>query len=201
MAIDDAIKELPRIKRDDLLAIKAVLDQLPKEWPNVGKAEKIKVYAMLEASLWPDSPEDDAESTNLPKEQKWRKNIENMETSKEGIIEQAQAHTPYAIDELQEIALDATELKDALRKLHELDDVSSRTEAEVAITGLHEVATRSMTAARQLGLQAVEQGLISQARLAKLLNVSQMTVSRWTRDGLDNRPHVDVRNLSPRKKD
>lgn len=59
----------------------------------------------------------------------------------------------------------------------------TRTEVELTIKGLREAITRGNSVAWQLGLHAVEKGLISQVRLAELLDSSSATVSRRYRKG------------------
>lgn len=117
----------------------------------------------------------------------------SMEVDTQHIIEQAQAEQarqpeavahlePDTLDELATIALEANQLSDTVAKLRELDLPVTSPEAEVAIAGLHAIAQRSNKTAWQLGLHAVEQGLISQTRLAELLDSSSATVSRRYRE-------------------
>jgi hypothetical protein len=137
-------------------------------------------------------------------------NTETMGVNAQQIIEQALAAgqqltetsnhpAPDAGAELETVVADATHLHDVLSELRERDMPLSAAEAEFAIGGLQELATRGLITARQLGLHAVERGLLSQNKLAGLLGVSQMTVSRWYREGLDETPHVDRRSLSTRQ--
>jgi hypothetical protein len=113
-----------------------------------------------------------------------------MRVNAQTVIEQATAaqqvqpetpihSAPDTPPTLAAIAAEAVHLHGVLSELRERDIPLTTAEAELAITGLHDIATRSRNTARQLGLHAVERGLISQNKLAQLLGVNQVTVSRW----------------------
>lgn len=105
-------------------------------------------------------------------------------------VEASQPHftvhrPPDTLGTAETIELQAHRLTELLAQLRERQLPVTATEADVAITALHEIAAKSERTARQLGLHAVSQELISQNRLAKLLGVTQATVSRWFHRGLD----------------
>jgi hypothetical protein len=142
-----------------------------------------------------------AQTQRLQSGDKSVKTKNSMELDPQAIIEQAQAEAqqppvpaapappphpaPDTVNELEAIADEAAQLKDVLTKLRERDIPLTPTEAELAVTGLHEIATRSTRTARQLGLHATEHGLLSQLKVAQLLRVSSATVNRWFHRGLD----------------
>ncbi len=118
-----------------------------------------------------------------------------MEGSTQRVIREAQAaaqqaeHSAHPQPDteaaLTAITAEAAELQDMRGKLQEQDLPLTTAEVERTIAGLGDIATRSFMAARQLGLHAIEQRLMSQARLAELLGVSTMTVSRWYNETTD----------------
>jgi hypothetical protein len=100
---------------------------------------------------------------------------------------EAPAHPePDTAGELKLVASKAAHLQDVIADIQERGRPLTAAEAEIAIAGLHEIAVRSSRTARQLGLHAVQRGLISQTKLGELLGISKMTVSRWYRHGLDD---------------
>jgi hypothetical protein len=111
------------------------------------------------------------------------------------IIEQAQAEppppqaiehpAPETVDELRTVADKAFRVELVIAELRGRGLPLTKTEAEVAITGLHDIAKRSSRTAWQLGLHAVERGLMSQVELGKLLDTSHATVSRRYRENPD----------------
>jgi len=119
-----------------------------------------------------------------------------MTVETQHIIEQAEAETfrqaeapthpaPDTRDELGNIATEAARLDEVLAALHERDIPLTTTEVETAIGGLRSIIQHSNKTAWQLGMHAVEKGLISQAKLAELLGASTATVSRRYHEGLD----------------
>jgi hypothetical protein len=125
------------------------------------------------------------------------KDKSGIEVEAQRIIEQAQAEQkrwpdaaihpePDTRAELGAIAAEANHLHEVLTELRERNVPLTTTEAEAAIGGLQEITARSFATARQLGLHAVERGVISQIRLSRMLKVSQMTINRWYHHGLDN---------------
>ncbi len=56
------------------------------------------------------------------------------------------------------------------------------TKTEFKIAGLHNIAERAEKLARNIGLQAVAEGQMSQVKLAKLLGVHALTVHRWIKE-------------------
>jgi hypothetical protein len=126
---------------------------------------------------------------------KYANDIKSMDFDAQSIIEQAvgaaQPHpetlshpAPDTTGELEIAAAEATHLHGILSELRERNIPTSTAEAEIAISGLHELTKRSARTAWQLGLHAVERGLISQAKLAELLDASTATVSRRYHQGL-----------------
>ena len=117
---------------------------------------------------------------------------EIMYVETQHIIEQAQAEprppqavehpVPETVNELRTVAAEAYRVEQIVTELRENNIPLTKTEAEIAIEGLQDIAKRSTRTARQLGLHAVEQGLMSKAELAKHLDVSAMTITRWFRE-------------------
>ena len=73
------------------------------------------------------------------------------------------------------------QLESASEQLRSLG-LPSVMESEVVIKGLHNIGTRSQETAKSIGLRAVAEGQITRQRLAELLDVTHMTVWRWTKD-------------------
>lgn len=115
----------------------------------------------------------DAPGTNDPA-------LSDLETLIELARTNASGHPkPDTPNELQAIATEASQLQTTLDELRSLDIPPSRLEAEVAIKGLHNIATRSEDTAKALGLHAISQGYMSRVGLAELLGVHQNTIARW----------------------
>jgi len=55
-------------------------------------------------------------------------------------------------------------------------------DTQLRVAGLHEIAVRCESLARNLGLQAIAEGSMTQVQLAKLLDVHKLTVHRWVKD-------------------
>jgi hypothetical protein len=135
-----------------------------------------------------DEADETAESA-LHESKKRGIHTERMEFDAQDIIEQAllagakapdnPAHPePDTRAQLEATTTEATRLHEILTELRERSVPLTATEAEFAIAGLHEIAERNTRTAWQLGLHAVERGLISQVKLAELLGSSSATVSR-----------------------
>ncbi len=61
-------------------------------------------------------------------------------------------------------------------------------DVQVKVAGLHEIGERCKRLARHVGIQAVANGSMSQARLSRLLGVAPMTVNRWVKDLKEQQP-------------
>lgn len=55
-------------------------------------------------------------------------------------------------------------------------------DVQVKVAGLHEISQRCERVARHLGIQAVSDGMMSQAQLSRVLGVAPLTVGRWMKD-------------------
>jgi hypothetical protein len=132
---------------------------------------------------------DEAAESTLREHQKYGIRKERMEFDAQHIIEQALVAGAKAPDnpahpepdtrvQLEATAAQAVRLHEVLTELRERGIPLTATEAELAIAGLHEIAERNTRTAWQLGLHAVERGLISQVKLAELLGSSSASVSR-----------------------
>jgi hypothetical protein len=122
------------------------------------------------------------------------KNKDSMELNTQEIIAQAQAQAENTQQQerpahpepgiraiLGDVVVEATRLSEILSALEDIP--LTTVEAETTIEGLRKIATMGNSAAWQLGLHAVERGLISQAELAKLVGASSATVSRRFHEG------------------
>jgi hypothetical protein len=120
------------------------------------------------------------------------KSNKRMEFNAEQIIEKALAAgirpdepmhpEPDTRAELRVTALEAANLESVLAELRERKMPLSTAEAEATIAGLNEISERTARVARELGLHSIERQLLSQNKLADMLGVSQMSVSRWYRN-------------------
>lgn len=134
-----------------------------------------------------------SQSPHLQSNDKSAINTGTMEFNAQQIIDQALAEGTIPPDNpahlepdtratLEITASEAAHLNGVLNDLRERGVPLTATEAEFAVTGLHAIAERNEQTARELGLHAIERHLISQNQLAKILGVSQVTVSRWYRE-------------------
>lgn len=137
----------------------------------------------------------------LQKEPKSAKTTSSMELDPQAIVERALAEAPSpeptpdrpipehpepdTLGALETIARNAERLHGIVSQLRERNAPLTPTEAEVAVAGLHDIATLSAVTAWQLGLAAVQQGVMSQVQLSHMLKATQMTVSRRYRQGID----------------
>jgi hypothetical protein len=135
-----------------------------------------------------------ADPSKLQYLQEIAKTVRNMEVDSQQVIARATEETeppeavkhpaPDTITELGGIAAEALHVTDVVNTLRERGVPLTATEAEMAIKGLHAIMAQSQAAAWQLGLHAVERGLITQTQLAEYLEVNKATVSRHYRDDL-----------------
>jgi WhiB family transcriptional regulator, redox-sensing transcriptional regulator len=132
------------------------------------------------------------------------KNRNIVEVSRpEQVIERAVAEVqPPALPEQQHPAPDTEStlgaigaevalLTEVINGLRERDVALTVTEVETVINGLRAIARKGDKAAWQLGLHAVQKGLISQVKLAELLGSSSATVSRRYREASDTTKELD----------
>jgi hypothetical protein len=104
---------------------------------------------------------------------------------------------PDTVAELQKIIKEATALIKLLQIIHRQDIPITSVEVALTIEGLRKITGISTKAAWLIGLHAVQQEVISQARLADLIQASTATVSRRIHEGVSEtdiaRP-ADVRS-------
>jgi hypothetical protein len=110
-----------------------------------------------------------------------RATVANLST---GVASRQPHPEPDTRGALKDIVDEATHLDDVLTELRERGIPLSTPEAEVAVRALHEIATRSAVTAWRLGLHAVDRDLMSQRKLAGLLDASNQTVNRRYRHGV-----------------
>jgi hypothetical protein len=106
-------------------------------------------------------------------------------TNKDSMEQSRSAETTPA-NELRAISERVAEVQSATETLRALE-LSPATEIEVAIKGLHDISTQSHEAAKSIGLRAVADGHISQARLAQLMEVHQNTAWRWVKEAQEQK--------------
>jgi hypothetical protein len=59
---------------------------------------------------------------------------------------------------------------------------------QVQVAGLHEIASRCETLARDIGMHAIAEGKMSQAQLSRILGIAPMTVNRWVKAAQEQQP-------------
>jgi DNA-binding transcriptional regulator YdaS (Cro superfamily) len=145
-------------------------------------------YALIQAAIhiqWPEQAASLQPSAESAKDKGIT--LETQDIIRRAVAEVEQTSTPehHTLDtvaELGAIATEATQLAETISSLRELGQTRAATEAEVAISGLQNIATHSNATAWEIGLHAIRNDHISQGQLAGMLGVSQSTVSRRYRE-------------------
>ncbi len=112
--------------------------------------------------------------------QKGQSPVINEGSNEKDSVTQVENSPSTTSEQLAAIQQRGSELSYATQTVASLGLEDAATELQVA--GLHEIATRCEDLARNIGLTAIAEGRMSQAQLAKLLGVAQMTVHRWRKD-------------------
>jgi hypothetical protein len=117
---------------------------------------------------------------NLPKIEKPAKNTKKSKSLKQS-IDYPPPRTETELDAIQERVAELARVAHTIASL----GVVGVDAAPVQIAGLHEVSTRTEKLAREIGLQAIAEGKMSQVQLGRLLGVHQATVSRWVNEAAE----------------